>query len=146
MFFLVVSSIHRKIYYVPRAFRADFVSIRSVCQSYGMEFLSLDTEEEAHFFMDMCQQNYNELGTQMFVGAMTTVGKSLTNWYWVSSGNKVMYSLPFNVNEPNFNHNNEWCLATAKNSLGGIAFNDLPCSGYHERFFCQKLENLTESL
>lgn len=109
-----------------------------------MEFLSLETDVEAHFFLDMCKRNSNILNIQMLVGAMTTVGKSLDKWYWVTSGNRVKYPMSFNANEPNFDGNREWCLAVARNSKGEVGFNDIPCSGYPEGFFCQKLENLTE--
>jgi hypothetical protein len=108
-----------------------------------MDVLSLDTQDEAFYFMNLCEKNKNILDSQNLIGGVTTQGKSRDKWYWVNSGDRVNYPLKFWSTEPDFANNNEWCLAVSTNYKGGWAFNDISCNDYRHKFFCQKLEDIS---
>jgi hypothetical protein len=104
-----------------------------------MDIVSLDSKFEFDNFINTICLNLK--GIQFHIGAYTIEGKSLDKWYWASSGKRIDYSnfgSSFRPTEPNFKNNDEWCLAavTLENKC---SFNDVPCTGYGEKFVCQKL-------
>lgn len=102
-----------------------------------MEFVSLETSDEANHLLNLCRMNVQYLDEFNHVGGFTTVGKSRDHWYWINSGNHVDYALSFG-RFFDFYDNKEFCL-----SIGGIPeeflFNDIACYEHHEKkFICQK--------
>lgn len=127
-----------KTYFIPRYFVTTWTNTRSICKAYGMDVLSLDTEDEETHLLGLLESNSRLFTQWTYVGALTLVGGSRDNWYWVNSGNRVNYPITFGVDEPNFGNSNEFCLAVGKYSASEFYFNDMPC---HEetqyKFFCQ---------
>lgn len=105
-----------------------------------MEFLSLETLEEANFFLILGDKNIAHFDDLTHVGATTTVGRSSDKWYWVNSGKRVDFTLKFAPGEPNFGGNVEFCLSVGKYP-GNFMFHDLNCYGaYEKKFVCQKID------
>lgn len=107
-----------------------------------MEILSLDTLEEAEFFYDLGSKNIDNFEQFTHIGGYTSVGKSLNSWRWVNSGQLIDYPMKFDVNEPNFKKNFEFCLDLVRRD-GKLYLNDAAC--YEEgqyKFVCQR-EHLT---
>lgn len=113
--------------------------MRSICRSYGMETLSLETESEALSFLDLCHRNKDVFDVHTLIGGITTEEKSLDKWYWLSSGRRIDYSIPFGPGEPNFAGKVEFCLGVTKYTTNDFKFNDVDCSGTSQRkFICQR--------
>lgn len=131
-----------KSYFVPRYFQTQWYQTKSICAAYGLEIVSFDSLEEVQNILQLCKQNTNLLNGQTHVGGMTLEGKSLDKWYWVETGKRIGFSLPFAANEPNFDGGNEYCLSLSRDINHNFAFNDINCSGSDEtKFICQKREN-----
>lgn len=129
----------KKDYFIPRYFEVEWVHTRSICAAYGMEIVSFDSKNEMDSFLELCKQKATLFKTQTHVGGMTLEGKSLDKWYWVNSGNKVSYSLPFGPNEPNNDGGREFCLSIFRTPSNVFAFNDIGCSGSDlNKFVCQQ--------
>lgn len=85
----------------------------------------------------MCERNKNMFGTYVHIGGIAKVGRSTSEWYWVTTNQKVSYNMPWASSQPDHYGGNEWCLTLAKNQ--GFKFNDINCHGsWEERFICQK--------
>ena len=130
---------YEKSYYLVKHLKTFWLHARGICQSYGMEFASLETKAEADHFLGLCDKNI-ALFTDDYthIGAITMVGK--TDWYWVNSGKKVDYPIKWMVGQPDFYAANEFCL-TVRKTPGDFSFNDLNCYGaFESKFICQKNE------
>lgn len=105
-----------------------------------MEFLSLETLEEATFFLALSDKNIAHFDDLTHIGATTTVGRNPDKWYWVNSGKRIDFNLKYAPGEPNFAGNVEFCLSVGKNP-GNFMFHDLNCYGaYEKKFVCQKMD------
>jgi hypothetical protein len=103
-----------------------------------MEILSLDTLKEATTFFNTCKLSESLFETYTHIGGITMTGRTTDLWYWVNSGKRVNYVMPFAPGEPNFAGNVEYCLSIVKGG-GNFYYNDVPCfGGYELKFVCQK--------
>lgn len=103
-----------------------------------MDFLSLETRDEATDFLELCERNAALFGAFTHIGGITSVGKSLDEWYWINSYNRIDYVLKFGPGQPDNAWNNEYCLTIGKQA-GNFHFNDIACFGaWPEKFICQK--------
>lgn len=108
-----------------------------------MKISSFETLTELNAIIGMLGNvGDSSLTSAILVGASTTVGKSLTEWYWQNSGKKVSFTIPFGVGEPNFANNKEFCLSLRKDTSNFYKFNDITCDESNMPFICQKTEYL----
>lgn len=128
--------LYGKNYWISTHFKASWDQANNICHSRGMEFLSLETLEEANQFFKLCEENASLFDKFTHIGALTTVAKSKTDWYWVNSGQKINYVLNFLPNQPDNANNNEMCLSIGMPPKN-YSFNDIPCSGTQYKFICQ---------
>lgn len=129
-----------KTYYVSQVFKTFWIHTRAICQSYGMEIVSLETLNEANSFFTLCDKNIGLFEEFTHVGGFTSVGKSLDKWYWVNSGRRIDFPLKFAPNQPDFAGNAEFCMSVVKRP-GGFVFSDVYCTTYYEnKFICQKTD------
>lgn len=114
-----------------------------MCHSYGLQFVSLDTEHEMDQFLEFCFEDSVLFDIHTLVGGISYTGNSKTDFYWMNSGNKIDYELKFGPGEPNNWNNQEYCLSAVKWTIGDLIefkFNDYPCSKAEspEEFICQQ--------
>ena len=113
-----------------------------LCHSFGMEFATLESLQEQEVLRRLCLQNSDILTDNNHVGALTTIGKSLTEWYWIDTERKLTFSLDWAVDQPNFGNNQQSCL-TIRKEVSNFGFNDVECgnggisNGTISNFICQ---------
>jgi hypothetical protein len=65
-----------------------------------MDYLSLETADEMSSVIVMATKKPALYDDHNFIGAMTLNLKSTSQWYWVNSGKKTKFSLPWGTNQP----------------------------------------------
>lgn len=96
-----------------------------------MEIATFETLEEFKAVQNMCKDLPADF---IHIGGMTLTGKSNDDWYWVTNGAKINYTMEWKAGEPNFISNNEYCLSIGGNNH---QFNDITCITYEKKFICQ---------
>jgi hypothetical protein len=100
-----------------------------------MQFLSLDSQLEADAFWALFVQNNALFEEYTHIGALTTITKSLNDWYWVESGKKVKIDLKWEAGQPNGGIDQCMCV---RKSLNSYAIHDAKCFEiYSFKFLCQ---------
>lgn len=131
---------YAKKYYAPRYYRTTHGNAHSICHSYRMDFIMIETLDEFHAISGFCKQNTNLLGNWVFVDGMTPVSKSPTDWYFTRTGRKVPYNMIWAQNgEKSFlddSGGNERCLSLGPSNV--FEFNDLRCASNEYAFLCEK--------
>lgn len=127
-----------KVFYIPRFLRSRWSGARSICKTYGMDIATFETSKQMIAVSEMCTKNSEKITTgAAHVGATTLTGGSKTDWYWVTTGEKISYSIKWLPFEPNNVGGAEQCLL-----IGGEEFlyNDINCNGPNEyQFICEKV-------
>lgn len=118
--------------------RANWGNARSICKAYGMDIASLETYDEfseVKYALPDKRNSYS-FTDYIHIGGATSLAKTKSEWYWVTSGNKVSYTMPFSDGEPNNAGSIEYCLALGPPSK--YYFDDIYCYNYDANFICQK--------
>lgn len=133
----------KKSYWVPRHFKAQWQYARPICQSLGLDIVSLDTLGEYQAVAEMCEKERDFFGNFVHVGGIAISKQSKTEWYWVGSKQNVSYEMVWQDGQPD--NDNEWCLSLQKD--GQFKFSDVSCyGGPEENFICQKVERIYQLL
>lgn len=102
-----------------------------------MDLVTLESQGEAFHFLNLFIDNAPLFDTFTHVGGVASVAKTLTDWYWLESGNKTNLALYFGPGLPDNYGGNELCL-TLGITPGSYYFNDLKCyENYMFKFVCQ---------
>lgn len=127
-------------YFLSRFFKTEWQHARSICQSYGMELLTLESEAEQSHLLNSLEQHSAAFGTYEWIniGAMTTTCGSRDLWYWVDSGIIANFPILFGVPNPNCAGDNEMCLALGKYESGKFYIADTWCTEHPSRFLCKQ--------
>lgn len=130
-----------KTFYVSRYSRHTWIDSYSKCKDFGLEFASFDSLEEFQTMKKLCSNTTSTNFTVFIhVGGATLNGGSLTDWYWITTGEKISYKMPWLKGEPNNHKKNEFCLSVGLNEF---YFNDIDCMFYDKlMFMCQKIDKL----
>ncbi|CAG9802947.1 unnamed protein product [Chironomus riparius] len=131
---------YQKTFYLPRYFRTTWMLARAMCKSYDLEFASADTLDEATTLVSFVKNNSGYVYVTALIGGLTLTPKSKTDWYWVNSGNKVAYDIPWYVTQPNNYEGKEQCLGIGRGYKDKFDFHDYKCMGEDLTFICQKIE------
>lgn len=132
---------NRKTFWISTHFQAYWDQAKTICSSYGMEFLSLESLQEADGLLSLCHKKNALFDQWTHIGGVTTVPKSKTEWYWVETGKKVNFTLKFGSGQPDNAGGKEWCLSLGKQPSNSFFFNDINCYGMHQfKFICQVRE------
>jgi hypothetical protein len=126
-----------KYFWFPTHFKATWVQANFICKSYGLKMISLDSFDEMRAFMKEFLSKIKLFNEAVYMGAILAEPRSKTEWYWVATGKKLNFDLPWYPGEPNNYGGSEQCLLLHTLSL----FLDLKC--YEERYFnflCQSVE------
>lgn len=130
---------YQKEFYISRHFDVTWQESRAICQSFGMEFFSMDTEDEYNRLRQLLASNAAMVKKYIYVGAMTTDPRN-HKWYWLNSGKRITYPMKWAANEPT-NAGLEFCLYFEKVAGNQFHFHDGSCTAKIGKFICQK-ENL----
>lgn len=91
----------------------------------------------------MAMENEGNLTKWVHIGGMALTPKSPNDWYWVTTGEKVDYDLPWHPDEPNYINPKQMCLALYTSEF---LLDDVNCYGSDEggdKFICQKIISST---
>jgi hypothetical protein len=128
---------YEKTYWLSTHFQVFWHQAKTLCSSYGLEFVSVDSIKESNHFLGLCEQNIGLFDLWTHIGGLTTVGGSRTEWYWVESGKKLNFNLKFGAGQPDNAGGDEMCLSLGR-APGNFFYNDIPCYGVHAyKFICQ---------
>lgn len=128
-----------KKYFIPHHLEAVWSNARSICQSYGMDYLSMDSEDEYKHVLQLLKDNAASIPQWLYIGAITKEARSKNHWYWVSSGNHITFPLNWAANQPN-NHppSKEYCMTFEKQGNNNFLIHDCPCNVNLCKFICQQ--------
>jgi hypothetical protein len=130
---------NEKVYWYPTHFLASWIEAKTICDSYNMEFLSLDTKDEAFNFLRLYEQNIPVFTDYTHIGAAATIAKTLTDWFWVETSQRVNFTLRFGASQPDNYNGEELCLSLTYYS-GSYGFNDIKCyESFWMKFICQEV-------
>lgn len=127
-------------YYLSKLFETEWQHAKSICQSYGMEFLSIESEAEQTHLLNSLSKHGSFFGVHEWVsiGAMTTTCGSQDLWYWVDTGKKVNFQFAWGQSNPNCKNDSEMCLCLGKRVNGSFYIGDIWCKGTPQRFLCKQ--------
>lgn len=127
-------------YFLPRFFKVEWQHARSICQSYGMEILTLESVTEQNYLLNLLKQHSALFGVHEWIniGAMTTTCASRDLWYWVVTGSKVSSPIKWATDVPNCVNDNKMCMALGKFEDENFYFVDIWCSGQSHKFLCKQ--------
>lgn len=104
-----------------------------------MNLITLDSAPEADYFLTLFSQNAALFDLYTHIGAVATVARTLTDWYWLESNQKVNFPLKFQFLQPDDAGGVERCLSLGITS-GVYYFNDLKCYElFTYKFVCQAI-------
>jgi len=129
-----------KTFYVSTTSKLIWGDVQANCRSHGMDFVSLDTLDEANSFLKTFSSTPGADDEWYWIGASTSRAGTTDNFVWQNSGMRVNYNLPFAKGEPNNGGSgNENCLTAGRKSynIANFLLNDLHCSSTVNRFICQ---------
>lgn len=128
---------YRKDYFISRHFKIAWQESRAICQSFGMEFVSMDTEKEYNRLIELLASNAAMVGQYNYVGAMTRDPRN-QKWYWLNSGRRITYPIKWAANEPT-DAGEQFCLYLEKVAGNQFHFHDGSCTSLGlGKFICQK--------
>lgn len=134
-----------KTYFIPRYFTSSWANVRAICKSYDMDFVSLDTEDEADNLLAMCKKQSNLFGTWTHIGAITLLDKRKDFWFWVNSGKHIDYTLKFYDGRPDNLKNVQHCLTMGNTDVKNFFFDDISCNSEDDnndyKFVCERRNN-----
>jgi hypothetical protein len=132
-----------KNYYVPKFYLATSLVAKLTCNLYDLELAAIETVYELDAVKKMCLANPKTFTQWTHVDGITLVGGSTTEWY-LSSGKKIPFSIPWRAGDPEFHGGRQWCLAIGELPNGQFGFVDIDCTQHNEhKFICQEIESIT---
>lgn len=129
-----------KTFYIPRYSRLSWIDSLSKCKDFGLELATFESLDEFQTMKKLCSNNTLNYTTFIHVGGATLNGGSQTDWYWITTGEKIAYKMPWLKGEPNNYKKIELCLSIG---LSEFNFNDIDCMVHDKMMFmCQKIDKL----
>jgi len=129
---------------VSRYATADWFGAKALCKSFDLELATFETLIEAEKFIQVAKENQfikTKIYPHVFVDGMTLTPNSATDWYWTRTGEKIPFTLPWKVGEPNFAFNGtEYCISVFLQAPDNLGFNDVRCQIEETRFICQRID------
>jgi len=123
---------------VSTHFEATWLEARSICNDYGLRFVTLETEEEADFFLKLCAQNYDLFESNYnHIGGIQSIRGNASSYHWVETGYESTFDFKWAPGEPNNGGGKQWCLAVKKERVQFL-FDDMFCDAQKSRFVCEK--------
>lgn len=133
---------YQKTFYYPISISATWMQAKAICQKYNLELASFKTLSEANAIITVVDRN-PDLGPRdnlwIFINGIAMSARSPTDWYWVDSGEKIDFVMPWLPTQPDTNGGIEWYLSIGKHKKEQrTGFNDIPGSNFVNTFLCQR--------
>lgn len=122
--------------YITRHTKLTWSNARSFCNSHGMDILSIADKDEETSIFDISER-YFDVDTTIYIGGIATKLKDAESWYWVRSGDRIVYPIKWGPTEPNNSSPEEWCMAMKKFKQGFFMI-DFTCDTTPLKFICQQ--------
>jgi len=128
---------------VSRYAIADWYGAKALCKSFGLELATFETRTEADTFIQIAKENQfikTNAHPYVIIDGMTLTPRSTTDWYWTRTGERIYFTLPWRVGEPNFADGVEYCMSLILQEQFNIGFNDFRCQNIGDPFICQRID------
>lgn len=126
-----------KYYYVPLSYTAAAADQKSICKSYDMDVLALETAAEADNFYKVMKANANLFDSMTLTSGLKLVYPNNTyTWFWTKSGNQIV--IPINLRTAKSAEDDEPknCLAIGKYSGNEFKLAEVGCNTRRYKFIC----------
>jgi len=130
---------------VSRYTTADWFGAKALCKSFGLELATFETLTEAETFIQVAKENQfikANIHPHVIVDGMTLTPRSITDWYWTRTGEKIHFTLPWRKNEPSFQGDIEYCMSLFLHEAHDLGFNDIRCQNEALPYICQRMDYL----
>ncbi|KAG5683721.1 hypothetical protein PVAND_012986 [Polypedilum vanderplanki] len=135
-----------KTYYVSNYVQGNWLEAFLYCKAFDMDLASFDTLDEVNAVAAIKKAQSNLFTSYTLIGGMSNKMNS-NDWFWVSNGNKISYTIPWNWGEPNNYGGKEWCLSIGP-TADAMKFNDIACHKLFVddlSFMCQQVDTTADS-
>ena len=106
-----------------------------------MDLVELPTKAEANYFLTLCAQELKNLRDGYFHIGGSYIGAEIEEFYWMTTGQRISYSLDF---IPNNAGGAENCLSVEKEPVS-FWFNDISITEKHN-YICQHIPKADNGL
>jgi len=103
----------------------------------GMDLIAFDTKEELASFNEIYNRIYDSMTRYIHVGGVEQVPGDFNSWKWITTMQKLNYSLPFQPLQPDNQGGVEHCLTIVKHDRKKAFFNDINCAREKFNFICE---------
>ena len=107
-----------------------------------MDLVELPTEAEANYFLSLCTQQ--DLKGEYFHIGGSYVGLGLNEFYWMTTGQRINYTMKYGPGQPNNVNGIERYLSVYEQP-GSYSFNDMDNGETKWNFICQRITNACSS-
>ena len=129
-----------KTYYATRNVQLSWANAFSFCKANGMNLVELHSEQEVNQFLTMCSDN--SLDYFLHVGGSAEGMTDRLDFYWMTTGERISYSLKYHPAGKNNAGGKERCLSVAKQP-NKYTFNDVDCwQHFIWSFVCQQVKDI----
>ena len=131
-----------KSYYSSRDLKLHWIEAFALCRTFNMDLVELPTEAEADYFLKLCAQKSSDLNGKYFHIGASYAGLGLNEYYWMTTGQRINYTLQWAPNQPDNRNGIEYCLSV-KSQPGNFMFNDINMDTTTDKwkFICQRITN-----
>ena len=107
-----------------------------------MDLVELPTEAEANYLLSLLTQQ--DLKGDVFHIGGTYVGLGLNEFYWMTTGQRINYTMKYAPGQPDNSHGIEKYLSIIEQP-GSYMFNDIDNGINKWKFICQSITNACSS-
>ena len=112
-----------------------------LCRTFSMDLVELPTEAEANYLLSLLTQQ--DLKDAFHIGG-TYVGLGLNEFYWMTTGQRINYTMKYAPGQPDNSHGIEKYLSIIEQP-GSYMFNDIDNGINKWKFICQRITNACSS-
>lgn len=134
-----------KSYYSSRDLKVHWIDAFVLCRTFNMDLVELPTEAESVYFLNLCAQRDSDLNSNFLHIGGSYVGVELNDFYWMSSGQRINYTMDYAPGQPDNMHGIEQFLSIYRHPQS-YKFNDMDNIVTKWKFICQRITNACSDL
>lgn len=120
-------------------FEANWMDARCFCKTFDMDLVTFNNYYEWNEFVKKASAKRRFFDKWTHVGGISKIRDNGKDWYWVSTNEKIPFTMQFATGQPNNYLGRQNCLGISKEELT-FEFQDIDCHGrFEEKFICQKI-------